>query len=78
MDYLVEDADPGLQPLACPDERGPDERLANAVRRGFRALLADPVRRRLVADLGRRVTSRRVRQGPCMRASVGDWPEGAA
>lgn len=38
---LVEDADPGLQPLACPDERGPDERLANAVRRGFRALLAE-------------------------------------
>ncbi|MFD0537049.1 class I SAM-dependent methyltransferase [Actinomadura luteofluorescens] len=38
---LVEDADPGLQPLACPDEHGPDERLANAVRRGFRALLAE-------------------------------------
>ncbi|MEV4000725.1 methyltransferase domain-containing protein [Actinomadura sp. NPDC049753] len=38
---LIEDADPGLQPLACPDEHGPDERLANAVRRGFRALLAE-------------------------------------
>ena len=38
---LVEDADPALQPLACPDEHGPDEALANHVRRGFRALLAE-------------------------------------
>jgi SAM-dependent methyltransferase len=38
---LVEDADPALQPLACPDERGDDERLANSVRRGFRELLAE-------------------------------------
>jgi SAM-dependent methyltransferase len=38
---LIEDADPALQPLACPDERGPDERLANKVRNGFRALLAE-------------------------------------
>lgn len=38
---LLEDADPALQPLACPDERGPDERLANGVRRGFRRLLAE-------------------------------------
>lgn len=37
---LVEDADPALQPLACPDERGPQERLANELRRGFRTLLA--------------------------------------
>jgi SAM-dependent methyltransferase len=36
---LVEDADPALQPLACLEERGPDETLANKVRRGFRALL---------------------------------------
>lgn len=38
---LVEDADPALQPLACPDEFGPDQRLANELRRGFRRLLAD-------------------------------------
>lgn len=38
---VVEDADPALQPLACPDERGPAERLANHIRRGFRALLAE-------------------------------------
>ncbi|MGW1024135.1 methyltransferase domain-containing protein [Streptomyces sp. NPDC002577] len=37
---VVEDADPALQPLACPDERGPAEELANRIRRGFRALLA--------------------------------------
>ncbi|MHB9862603.1 methyltransferase [Streptomyces sp. YIM S03343] len=38
---LVEDADPALQPLACPDERGPAEQLANRLRTGFRQLLAD-------------------------------------
>ena len=37
---VVEDADPALQPLACPDERGPAEALANRIRRGFRTLLA--------------------------------------
>jgi SAM-dependent methyltransferase len=37
---LVEDADPALQPLLCPDERGPDERLANKLHSGFRVLLA--------------------------------------
>ena len=36
---LVEDADPALQPLACPDHP-PEQRLANALRRGFRSLLA--------------------------------------
>jgi SAM-dependent methyltransferase len=30
---LLEDADLSLQPLACPDEAGPAERLANKVRR---------------------------------------------
>jgi SAM-dependent methyltransferase len=38
---LIEDADPELQPLACLDEHGPDEELANRIRRGFRALLAE-------------------------------------
>jgi SAM-dependent methyltransferase len=38
---LVEDADPALQPLACPDEAGEAERLANRLRRGFRTLLAE-------------------------------------
>jgi len=37
---VLEDADPALQPLACIDERGPDEVLANKMRAGFRVLLA--------------------------------------
>ena len=38
---VIEDADPRLQPLACIDEYGPDQVLANKVRAGFRSLLAD-------------------------------------
>jgi SAM-dependent methyltransferase len=37
---VVEDADPALQPLACIDEYGPDQELANRIRNGFRALMA--------------------------------------
>ncbi|MER6569529.1 methyltransferase domain-containing protein [Streptomyces sp. NPDC001093] len=38
---LIEDADPALQPLICPDEYGPEQRLANRLRHGFRKLLAE-------------------------------------
>jgi len=38
---LLEDADLSLQPLACPDEAGPAEQLANKVRRASIALRAD-------------------------------------
>jgi SAM-dependent methyltransferase len=38
---LVEDADPALQPLLCPDESSPAEALANRLRRGFRTLMAE-------------------------------------
>jgi SAM-dependent methyltransferase len=38
---VVEDADPALQPLACLDVRGPEGELANALRKGFRALMAE-------------------------------------
>jgi SAM-dependent methyltransferase len=38
---FLEDADPALQPLVCPDEYGPAQRLANKLRAGFRALLAE-------------------------------------
>jgi SAM-dependent methyltransferase len=38
---LVEDADPGLQPLLCPDESGPDQVLANRLREGFRSLMRE-------------------------------------
>lgn len=37
---LVEEADPELQPLVCPDEAGPEEQLANKLKRSFRSLLA--------------------------------------
>ncbi|WP_223734532.1 methyltransferase domain-containing protein [Streptomyces purpurogeneiscleroticus] len=37
---VLEDADPALQPLSCPHEYGPEQRLANRLRRGFRELLA--------------------------------------
>lgn len=36
---LLEDADPGLQPLLCPDESGPAQALGNRIRRVFRELL---------------------------------------
>lgn len=38
---LIEDADPALQPLICPDEYGPEQQLANRLRHGFRKLLAE-------------------------------------
>jgi len=37
---LLEDADPKLQPLLCPDESGPEQQLANRLRSGFRTLMA--------------------------------------
>jgi hypothetical protein len=37
---VLEDADPTLQPLICPDEHGPAEQLANRLRQGFRTLMA--------------------------------------
>ncbi len=38
---VIEDADPALQPLACPDERGPAEKLANRLRAGVRTLMVE-------------------------------------
>ena len=38
---LIEEADPGLQPLACPDEHGAAEELANKLKQAFRALMAE-------------------------------------
>ncbi|MFH0520480.1 methyltransferase domain-containing protein [Streptomyces sp. M41] len=38
---LIEDADPALQPLPCPDVHGPAQQLANRLRDGLRTLLAD-------------------------------------
>ncbi|MFD5569305.1 methyltransferase domain-containing protein [Streptomyces cadmiisoli] len=36
---LVEETDLGLQPLVCPDECGPEEQLANRLRKGMGRLL---------------------------------------
>jgi SAM-dependent methyltransferase len=38
---MIEDADPELQPLTCLDETGPEQVLANRLRRGFRTLMAE-------------------------------------
>jgi SAM-dependent methyltransferase len=46
---LVESADPALQPLACPDQVGPSEALANKVRLSFWDVLG----RRTHLSLGR-------------------------
>jgi SAM-dependent methyltransferase len=37
---LLEEADPGLQPLVCPDESGPEEALANKLKLAFRTVMA--------------------------------------
>jgi SAM-dependent methyltransferase len=37
---LLEEADPGLQPLVCPDESGPEQQLANRLKAAFRSLMA--------------------------------------
>jgi SAM-dependent methyltransferase len=49
---LIEDFDPAMQPLACPDVAGPEQRLANKVRAGLRALL---VGRGVDLESGRRL-----------------------
>ena len=38
---VLEDADPALQPLACPDERDPAEELANRLRTRIRTLMVE-------------------------------------
>jgi hypothetical protein len=37
---VLEEPDTGLQPLACPDDHGEAQHLANRLRRGFRALMS--------------------------------------
>ncbi len=38
---FLEEADPGLQPLVCPDECGVQQQLANKLKFAFRSLLAE-------------------------------------
>lgn len=47
---LVEDADPAMQPLICPDEYGPEQELANRLRHGFRRLLREAGLEQVGAD----------------------------
>lgn len=47
---VIEDADPALQPLVCPDEVGPPQQLANRLKAAFRTLL---VERGVQLDFGR-------------------------
>ena len=49
---VIEDFDPAMQPLACVDVVGPQQRLANKVRAGVRALLSQ---RGADMELGRRL-----------------------
>jgi SAM-dependent methyltransferase len=38
---FLEEADPGLQPLVCPDEFGDEQRLANRLKLAFRSLMSE-------------------------------------
>ena len=38
---LLEEADPGLQPLVCPDEYADEQRLANKLKLAFRSLMSE-------------------------------------
>jgi SAM-dependent methyltransferase len=38
---FLEEADPGLQPLVCPDESGDKQRLANQLKLAFRSLMSE-------------------------------------
>jgi SAM-dependent methyltransferase len=38
---FLEEADPGLQPLVCPDEYGPEQQLANQLKVAFRSLMTE-------------------------------------
>jgi len=38
---FLEEADPGLQPFACPDDFGREQHLANKLKLGFRSLMSE-------------------------------------
>jgi SAM-dependent methyltransferase len=57
---LIEDFDVALQPLACPAATGPDQELANRIRAGFVALLAQ---RGVDLEYGRKLP------GSCVRSA---------
>ncbi|MFJ5777174.1 methyltransferase domain-containing protein [Streptomyces sp. NPDC093094] len=76
---LVEDSDPALQPLICPDEHGPEQELANRLRKGVRTLLThhgiDVAHGRTLPRLLREAGLRQVEADACFPVSS---PAGAA
>jgi Methyltransferase domain len=65
---LLEEADPALQPLVCPDEAGAEQELANKVKGGFRTLPeARGVDLALWADLATAPAQRRADRGAVRR-----------
>ncbi|MGZ4616223.1 MAG: methyltransferase domain-containing protein [Actinomycetes bacterium] len=66
---LVEDYDVNLQPLICPDEVTPDQRLANRVKAEFRQLL---LARGADLELGRRLP-RMFRDAGLTRVAADAW-----
>ena len=62
---LLEEADPGLQPLVCPDEYGVEQQLANKLKMAFRSLMAD---RGVDLSFGRKLPAIAQIGGPCRRA----------
>ncbi|MGH3598732.1 MAG: hypothetical protein ACRDQH_00395 [Pseudonocardiaceae bacterium] len=74
---LVEETDPTMRPLVCPDEAGPPPRLANTLKRDVRALLSqrgvDLSYGRTVARLSREASLVDVQAGPSdVRRDSGD------
>lgn len=72
---IVEDADPSLQPLACPDEHGPAERLANRLKDAFRTLMAE---RHADLAFGRTLPARLRAAGLYQVRAMGHFPFGGA
>ena len=64
---LLEEADPALQPLVCPDEFGAEQELANKIKHGFRdcsqsAASTSPTAGRYHGSCGRQACGRAVRR----------------
>jgi SAM-dependent methyltransferase len=70
---LLEEADPALQPLVCPDESGPEQELANRMKQGFRVLLAG---RGVDLAYGRKLPRLLREAGLCQVASDAYFPMG--
>ncbi|HEV7188586.1 MAG TPA: methyltransferase domain-containing protein [Blastococcus sp.] len=66
---VLEDADPALQPLVCPEDDGPAQQLANRLKRAFRELMAQRG-----ADLAfGRTLPRRLRAAGLVEVAADAW-----